>query len=174
MVLEPINTKLIQEKLKVILAHVSKEIDLSGTQSGGEGKRILAIVEKNSGQLTTYERGVLIQNVLDEVFGFGLLAPLMQDPANVEIIVDDKSSVYVERQGQKQKVDISFENDMQLDKLVTRFLRALKIEGSVESPIVTGRLIVNEGIPGPWVQVARSPIPHGTPVLLISYKTKPS
>jgi len=60
------------------------------------------------------EKGILLQNVLDEVFGFGPLGPLLRDPSVGDICVNGCNNIYVERHGRLEKTNIVFENERHL------------------------------------------------------------
>ena len=53
---------------------------------------------------------------------FGPLAPLMDDPTVLEIMVDGPSQVYVERRGKLKDVDIQFRDEAHLMTIIRRIL----------------------------------------------------
>src|SRR5579885_1936666 len=60
----------------------------------------------SSALLSLTERERLVNEVLDETFGLGPLEPLMQDPTVSDILVNGPKTVYVERNGQLERVDV--------------------------------------------------------------------
>src|SRR5947209_15782294 len=61
--------------------------------------------------LSAAEKDRMQSDLLDEVFGLGPLEPLLRDPKVSDILVNNKSRVYVERGGMLQKTDVVFRDD---------------------------------------------------------------
>src|ERR1700722_15155504 len=51
-------------------------------------------------------RTKLIQAVIDELYGFGPIQPLLDDPTITEVMVNRVDRVYVERNGKPMRTDI--------------------------------------------------------------------
>src|SRR5262249_25621535 len=58
--------------------------------------------------LNRMERERLIDEVLDETFGFGPLEVLLKDPTISDILVNGPHKIYVERRGKLEKTDVKF------------------------------------------------------------------
>ncbi len=86
------------------------------------------------------EKGILLQNVLDEVFGFGPLGPLLRDPSVGDICVNGCSAVYVERHGRLEKTNIVFENERHLRQTIDKIIQPLGRRLDDNSPMVDARL----------------------------------
>jgi len=110
------------------------------------------------------ERERLSLEVLDEVFGLGPLAPLLQDPTVSDILVNGAKEVYVERAGILEETKIIFKDDAHLMRIINKIVSAIgrRVDGS--SPMVDARLAdgsrVNVIIPplaidGPHLSVRR-------------------
>src|SRR5215813_4471343 len=99
------NQGLIREREKVIIDQLRRELDTSRMTQISEDTqaqvraRIREIVNSDPAPLTMMEKGILLQNILDEVFGFGPLGPLLRDPSVGDICVNGPNNVYVERHG---------------------------------------------------------------------------
>jgi pilus assembly protein CpaF len=110
------------------------------------------------------ERERLSLEVLDEVFGLGPLAPLLQDPTVSDILVNGAKEVYVERAGILEETKILFKDDAHLMRIINKIVSAIgrRVDGS--SPMVDARLAdgsrVNVIIPplaidGPHLSIRR-------------------
>src|SRR5262249_22573681 len=66
------------------------------------------------------ERERLIDEVLDETFGFGPLEMLLKDPTISEIMVNGPAEVHVERGGKVEKSDIKFRDHEHLLHIIQR------------------------------------------------------
>src|ERR1700761_6182585 len=99
------NKQLIREREKLIIDQLRRELDTSRLTNISEDTqaqvraRIREIVNSDPAPLTMMEKGILLQNVLDEVFGFGPLGPLLRDPSVGDICVNGCNNIYVERHG---------------------------------------------------------------------------
>src|SRR5262249_11950192 len=65
----------------------------------------------SSDLLSLSERERLVNEVLDETFGLGPLEPLMRDPAVTDILINGPKTVYVERFGRLERVNVAFHDD---------------------------------------------------------------
>jgi pilus assembly protein CpaF len=78
--------------------------------------------------------------MLDEVFGLGPLEPLLADPTISDILVNDKSHVFIERAGRLQKVDTTFRDDRHLLQIIDRIVSGVGRRVDESSPMVDARL----------------------------------
>ena len=72
-----------------------KSIALKGIQ---ESKKVLPIEYQDQ----------IIARLINEIFGFGIIQPLLEDPSVSEIMINGPSQVYIERAGKLELVDIKF------------------------------------------------------------------
>lgn len=90
--------------------------------------------------VSSQEREVLMQQIVDSVFGFGPLEGLISDPDVTEIMVIGPSLIFFEREGRILKSEQSFANEEQLRALIDRVLGPLGRRVDEQSPIVNARL----------------------------------
>ncbi len=140
------NQQLIREREKFIIDQLRRELDTSRLTNISEDTqaqvraRIREIVNSDPAPLTMMEKGILLQNVLDEVFGFGPLGPLLRDPSVGDICVNGVASVYVERHGRLEKTNVAFENDRHLRQTIDKIIQPLGRRLDDNSPMVDARL----------------------------------
>jgi pilus assembly protein CpaF len=140
------NQQLIREREKLIIDQLRRELDTSRLTNISEDTqaqvraRIREIVNSDPAPLTMMEKGILLQNVLDEVFGFGPLGPLLRDPSVGDICVNGTSMVYVERHGRLEKTSIVFENERHLRQTIDKIIQPLGRRLDDNSPMVDARL----------------------------------
>jgi pilus assembly protein CpaF len=110
------------------------------------------------------ERERLSGEVMDEVFGLGPLEKLLTDPTISDILVNNYKSVYVERRGLLERVNIEFRDDAHLLTIIDRIVTAVGRRIDESSPMVDARLAdgsrVNAIIPplcldGPCLSIRR-------------------
>ncbi len=116
--------------------------------------------------LTLGEREAILGDVLDEVFGFGPLEPLLRDKTVNDILVNTASHVYVERDGVLERVPAAFQDNQHLLRVIDRIVSGAGRRIDDSSPMVDARLPdgsrVNAIIPplavdGPLLSIRRFP-----------------
>ena len=90
--------------------------------------------------LSLGERETLFVELLDDVFGLGPLEPLLRDPSISDILVNTYKNVFVERNGQLEKVAASFQDDRHLMRVIDRIVSAVGRRVDDSSPRVDARL----------------------------------
>lgn len=90
--------------------------------------------------LNRMERERLIDEVLDETFGFGPLEMLLKDPTISDILVNGPYKVYVERRGKLEKSDVKFRDNDHLLQIIDRIVSKVGRRVDETSPMVDARL----------------------------------
>lgn len=104
----------------------------------------------------------LIDGVVDRIVGLGPLQPLLQDPTITEIMVNDTRTVFVERAGRIEKVDVAFRDDAHLRHVIDRIVAPIGRRVDESSPLVDARLP-----DGSRVNAIIPPLAIGGPALTI-------
>lgn len=86
------------------------------------------------------ERNELVEEVLNEVFGFGPLEPLLLDETISDILVNGHDRVFVERDGRLERTDVRFRDDQHLMQVIDRIVSAIGRRIDESSPMVDARL----------------------------------
>ena len=86
------------------------------------------------------ERSALEQEVLNETFGLGPIEPFLHDPDVADILVNTYKQVYIERFGQLEMTDASFDDDDHLMKIIDRIVSRVGRRIDESSPMVDARL----------------------------------
>ncbi len=89
---------------------------------------------------TRAHRARLLEWVIADILGYGPLEPLLQDPTINEVMVNGAKTVYVERRGKLEKVDVAFENDEHLMRIIDRIVAPVGRRVDEASPMVDARL----------------------------------
>ena len=106
----------------------------------------------------------LVDELLDEVLGFGPLEPLLADPTINDILVNSFSSVYVERFGILEKSKVRFRDERHLlriiDKIVSRVGRRVDesqpwVDARMEDGSRVNAIIRPCAIDGPSVSIRK-------------------
>jgi len=82
----------------------------------------------------------MVREILDEIYGFGPLEPLMSDPEISDVLVNGADKVFVERNGVLEETDISFADDEHLLQLIHRLVGRAGRRIDEVSPMVDAKL----------------------------------
>jgi len=133
-------------------------------------ERILSSLLSADGPvLATRDRSVLIQRVVDDALGLGVLEPLLADQSITEIMVNGPRDIFVERLGRVQRVATTFASEEQLYQTIDRIVSTVNRRVDESSPMVDARLPTGErvnviipplALDGPSLTIRRFPQPY--------------
>jgi len=136
-------------------------------------ERIERMVDRIIGQyefaVTRDERLRLIDEMIDEVTGLGPLEPLLADESITEVMVNGPNHVYIERAGKIHRVEVAFQNDEHVRRIIDRIITPIGRRIDESSPRVDARLP-----DGSRVNCIIAPLSLVGPVITIrKFATKP-
>jgi pilus assembly protein CpaF len=123
----------------------SKELGPVAAATGGpdlKGK-ILNIANEilsSSTGFTGTEQEQLRKEILNEVFGYGPIQPLVEDDAVSEIMVNGPEMVYIERRGRIELTEVTFADDDHVRRVIDRIVSPIGRRIDESSPMVDARL----------------------------------
>ena len=138
------------------------------------------ILHEESHHLSQTDRQKVIKQVSDEIFGFGPINVLINDPTVTEIMVNGPEKVYIEREGKIYLTDICFRDDAHVMHTIDKIITPLGRRIDESSPMVDARLPdgsrVNAIIPplaikGPTITIRKFATDPYTADDLISFGT---
>lgn len=91
-------------------------------------------------KLPTTIQQQLSKEIVDEILGFGILQPLIEDDSISEVMVNGPDSVYVEKNGKLVKTGLKFENDEAVIRIIEKIILPLGRRIDADSPTVDARL----------------------------------
>ena len=98
------------------------------------------ILQEESIILARRERDGLFEQIVAEILGLGPLEPLLADESITEIMVNGPKKIFVERAGKIQRINITFESDEHLMRIIERIVAPLGRRIDESSPTVDARL----------------------------------
>jgi hypothetical protein len=101
---------------------------------------LIEVLEESSLQLSQSDKQKVIQYVTDEIFGYGPINSLLEDPAVTEIMVNGYDNVYVERDGRITKTEVTFRNNEHVLHVINKIITPLGRRIDESSPTVDARL----------------------------------
>jgi pilus assembly protein CpaF len=127
--------------------------------------QVMNDVLKDEKPLVPRRKAVLLEEVLNEVLGFGPLQYLLNDPSISELMINAPDMVFIERKGKICRSRRKFIDEKHVMNIVDRIVRPLGKQANSRTPMVDGRLPdgsrVNIIIPplarfGPSMSIANS------------------
>jgi len=132
--------RLIHSKL-VEKLDLSKVSDLSGDTLRREIRLVVErLCDTENPLLNRMDRERLIDEVLDETFGFGPLEMLLKDPTISDILINGPHKIFVERRGKLEKSDVKFRDNDHLLQIIDRIVSKVGRRVDETSPMVDARL----------------------------------
>ena len=121
-----------------------------------------ALDQEQSVALTRTDRLGLLQEIADDVLGYGPIDPFLADPEVTEVMVNGPHSVWVERHGRLTRTDTRFVDATHLERIIE------KIVGQVGRRIDESNPMVDARLPdGSRVNAVIHPLAIGGPFLTI-------
>ena len=104
------------------------------------GYVIESLITEEGVPLNQAEKARMIIEIQHETFGLGPLEPLLADPDISDILVNNCSSVYIERKGKLSKTNVIFRDDRHLLQIIERIVSKVGRRIDESSPYVDARL----------------------------------
>ncbi|MDB1145215.1 MAG: ATPase, T2SS/T4P/T4SS family, partial [Alcaligenaceae bacterium] len=145
------------------LSHVSNDVLREEM-----GEVLVGLIESDQMARQYPDRDALVQTVLDEILGLGVLEPLLADEEVSEIMVNRYDQIYIEKAGRIYPTVCKFTSEEALREVVNRIVSPLGRRIDESSPMVDGRL--NDGS---RMNAVIPPIAlHGTNLTIRKFKHK--
>jgi pilus assembly protein CpaF len=103
-------------------------------------QQVMNDVLKDEKPLMPKRKAVLLEEVLNEVLGFGPMQYLLNDPTISEIMVNSPTDIFIERKGKICRSRRKFVDEAHVMNIVDRIVRPLGKTANARTPMVDGRL----------------------------------
>lgn len=100
------------------------------------GRELRRDVKRSGLKLTSEQQDAVVQDLLDDIFGFGPLQQLLDDSNVSEIMVNGPFSIFVEVEGLQREVRSGFDNEVHLMEVLNRLVRRAGQRLDESSPTV--------------------------------------
>src|SRR3954453_23514597 len=125
-------------------------------------EQLHAALAQERAPLSAADKAQLIQDVSDDILGYGPIDRLLKDEEGSEILVNGPELVYVERAGRLEKTSASFVDETHLRRIIDKIVGQIGRRIDESSPMVDARLP-----DGSRVNAVIHPLAIGGPFLTI-------
>jgi pilus assembly protein CpaF len=125
-------------------------------------EHLKVILGREKVPLSTADRTQLVQDLTDDVLGYGPISGLLNDPEVTEVMVNGPSRVYIERNGKILKSGASFIDENHLKRIIEKIVAQVGRRVDESNPMVDARLP-----DGSRVNAVIAPLAIGGPFLTI-------
>lgn len=98
------------------------------------------IIKKDQEKFTNVNVQKIVQEIINDVTGYGPINPLLQDPEVTEVMVNGSDMVYFERRGKLECSNIKFRDNEQVMQVIEKIVAPLGRRIDESSPMVDARL----------------------------------
>ena len=97
-------------------------------------------IDEDGTVITRVERQRMLEQIVDEILGFGPIQPLLNDDTVTEVMVNGPFRVYVERKGKLQLSDVTFQSDDHVMRVIERIIAPIGRRVDESKPYEDARL----------------------------------
>ena len=126
-------------------------IDEMGADMAGEGvndaalrsrieRRLSSLLDDEATPLTAADRREITVDVLDNILGYGPIQAFLDDPEITEVMVNNPSTIYIERAGKLYRTTKQFIDEAHLLRIIDKIASAVGRRVDESSPMVDARL----------------------------------
>ena len=159
-----IEDRFAEVKTKIHAAIIEKLTGSNAAEITDEGMRnlIKEYVDRPEYEIPRIERGLIADELFDDIMGYGPIQPLVDSDLYTEIMVNGPYQVYIENKGILKLTDITFRDEAHLRQVIDRIVTKVGRHVDEASPMVDARLP-----DGSRVNVIIPPVSLVGPVLTI-------
>ena len=125
-------------------------------------RKLQQMLDREETPLSASDKKEIIEDVVNNILGYGPIEPLLRDPTVTEIMVNDADTVYVERAGRIYATDKRFVDEDHLRRIIDKIVAQVGRRVDEASPMVDARLP-----DGSRVNAVIQPLAIGGPMLTI-------
>lgn len=103
-------------------------------------RTIHGLIEEEGAVMSISEEDKITSEIYDDVMGLGPIEPLLRDPSVSEIMVVQANQIYIERQGRLQQVNVYFEDNEHVMRIIDRIVSQVGRRCDEANPMVDARL----------------------------------
>ena len=103
-------------------------------------RKLAQLLSQESAPLSAADRQEIINNVLNNILGYGPIQSFLDDPAVTEVMVNNPETIYIERGGRLFTTDRRFLDERHLLRIIDKIVSRVGRRIDEASPMVDARL----------------------------------
>src|SRR5258708_6667671 len=121
---------------------LARRLTLADVKAGGAEIESMfnKFIAEDGTVITRVERQRMLEQIVDEILGFGPIQPLLNDDSVTEVMVNGPFRVYVERKGKLQLSDVTFQSDDHVMRVIERIIAPIGRRVDESKPFEDARL----------------------------------
>ncbi len=125
-----------------IINNLDPRLDLADYKAVRTGieEMFTRFLDEEGAVITRVERQRMLEQIVDEILGFGPIQPLLNDDTITEVMVNGPFRVYIERKGKLQLSDITFQSDDHVSRVIERIIAPIGRRVDESKPYEDARL----------------------------------
>ncbi len=128
----------------LLIEELGPELDSAGVDNLALAARIRTklneLLDRETTPLSLNDRSEIIEDVLDNILGYGPIQGLLEDPSITEVMVNNASEIYIERAGRIYDTDRRFLDEAHLMRIIDKIVGQVGRRVDEASPMVDARL----------------------------------
>lgn len=128
----------------LLIEELGPELEQAGLDDLALSARIRSklneLLNRESTPLSQADRLEIIDDVLDNILGYGPIQSLLDDPSITEVMVNNAEEIYIERAGRIQRTDRRFLDEAHLLRIIDKIVGQVGRRVDEASPMVDARL----------------------------------
>ncbi|HEX7739595.1 MAG TPA: ATPase, T2SS/T4P/T4SS family [Marmoricola sp.] len=101
---------------------------------------LVDVMASDQRPMTATDRQRIIQEIADDILGYGPIEPYLRDPDVTEVMVNGPSDIWLELKGKLTKVDAKFRDEAHLRRIIDKIVSRIGRRVDEASPMVDARL----------------------------------
>ena len=98
------------------------------------------VIDDEAVPILKADRDRVIEEIIDDVFGYGPIESLLKDDSISEVMVNSCNSIYIEREGKLELTEVQFRDDAHVLQIIEKIVAPLGRRIDESSPMVDARL----------------------------------
>ena len=103
-------------------------------------EQLQVALTKAKAPLSAADRAQLLQDVSDDILGYGPIDRFLKDPEVTEVMCNGPDRIYVERRGRLERTDVTFVDDTHLRRIIDKIVGQVGRRIDESSPYCDARL----------------------------------
>jgi len=103
-------------------------------------EKLEEFIQTDGSEIPRIDRGKIIEEILNDIIGYGPLESALSDPAITEIMVNGHQQIFIESGGKIKPADFVFRNQEHLLTIIDRIVSSVGRHVDEASPMVDARL----------------------------------